>query len=84
MGSIPNNKQVRTYIICDKSVDEAAVDDDTMDATKRNEEEKPHEVGMIAVADTRVDPGTMVVHLHDASKRKDRKVKNMLCSDLIN
>ena len=49
-----------------------------MDAAERNKEEKPHEVGMIAVANTRVDPGTMVVHLHDTSKRTDIKVQNII------
>ena len=55
-----------TYI-CEQPIEEVAVDDDSMDTAKRNKEEEPCEVGMVAVAHTRVDPGTVVVHLHDAS-----------------
>ena len=38
-----------------------------MDAAKRNKEEEASKVGVVTVAHARVDPGTVVVHLHDAS-----------------
>ena len=38
-----------------------------MDAAERNKEEEASKVGVVAVAHARVDPGTVVVHLHDAS-----------------
>ena len=36
-----------------------------MDAAERYKEEKAGKVGVVSVSDTRVDPRTMVVHLHN-------------------
>ena len=38
-----------------------------MDAAKWDKEEEPCEVGVVAVTHTRVDPGTVMIHLHNTS-----------------
>ena len=58
-----------TYI-GEESVDEVAVDDDSVHATKRDEEEKSCKVGVVTITNARVDPRTMVVHLHYASAKR--------------
>ena len=52
--------------IGEQSVEEVAINDDSMNTAKRNEKEKSRKVGVVAVANAGVDPRTVVVHLHDA------------------
>ena len=63
---------VCTYIT-DKSVEEVNVEDDSMNATKRDIEEEPGEGGVVIVTHTVVDPGTMVVHLHNTSAERGKE-----------
>ena len=63
---------VCTYIT-DKSVEEVNVEDDSMNATKRDIEEEPGEGGVVIVTHTVVDPGTVVVHLHNTSAERGKE-----------
>lgn len=62
---------VYTYIT-DKSVEEVDVEDDSMNAAEWDVEEKPREGGVVTVTYTVVDPGTVVVHLHNTSVERGK------------
>ena len=47
----------------DQVVDEVSIEDDAVDAAERNVERKACESGVVVMANTRVHPRAMVVHL---------------------
>ena len=62
-----------THIV-DKTVDEVRLDYCSMNTTKGYKEEEPDEGRLVVMADTRVDPGTVVVHLcHTPAAERERE-----------
>ena len=62
-----------THIV-HKTVDEVRVDYCSMNTTKGYKEEEPDEGRLVVMADTRVDPGTVEVHLcHTPAAERERE-----------
>ena len=66
------------------AVDEVTVHDGAVGAAEGNVEDESGEGGVVVVADTGVDPRTVVVHLLDASGREtggemNRELRHIQC-----